>query len=689
MNYRVGIDIGGTFTDLIMYDGDTPIIEKVLSTPEDNSKAVITGLNRLAERLGLSLEQLLKRTAAIVHGTTVADNALIEGKGAVVGLLTTEGFRDEIELRRGYKEDIWDVRLEPPRAIVPRRRRLTVRERIAADGTIVTPLDEAHARQAINRLARQGVDSVAIVTLFSFVNPVHEKRLAELVVELIPGAAISVSHLILPKAPEFERMSTTVVNSFVAPRVTAYLDNLVGKLRASGYERDLLVMQSSGGVMSRNYIRFRPIAVLASGPAGGVTCGANMAASTGLGDLLCVDMGGTSFDVSVIRNGVAPAEASWNWHHRWLVALPMVSVETLGAGGGSIAQVRSGMLQAGPESAAASPGPVCYGLGGDRPTVTDANLLMGFLSAEGSLAGGRLKLSINGVREAMRKHVAEPMGYSVEEAASDVWRLVNANMTQAIRRLTAEKGTDPTKLAMLAYGGNGPVHAAFLAQSLGIRKIVVPRASSAFSALGVLSAAPLIDEERSYISLAREASVQQLDAMWRGLTSASRRYFAEAGFDPGALTFHYQLNMRYAGQNWSLPVSVKRSDPAAPLQQSDIEAVIEQFHARHEREYSYARRGEDPEITGVRVTTTSSQDKPKLGSGVAKEERRAVAQGMRRANFGGGSLEASVYCGPELAYGEFVEGPAIIDETFTTIVVPPQWMAALDEARNYILRPTK
>jgi len=328
LSLRIGIDVGGTFTDFALLDGDAVLLEKLSSTPEDNSLAVMAGLEKLAARRGQPLGELLAAADAIVHGTTVADNALIQMKGPITGLLTTEGFRDELELRRGYKEDIWDVRLAPPPAIVPRRRRLTVPERIRYDGSVHTPLDEAAARRAIERLGRQGVESVAISLLFSFVNPVHEQRLAELVAEMLPGVEISLSHEVLPRAPEFERTSTTVVNAFVGPGVSGYLDRLVERLSEAGYARDLLVMQSSGGVMTREYLRGMPIRILASGPAGGVVGGARVGAAKSASDLLCVDMGGTSYDVSMVTNGSAPADAGWNWHHRYLVAVPMVKVDS-------------------------------------------------------------------------------------------------------------------------------------------------------------------------------------------------------------------------------------------------------------------------------------------------------------------------------------------------------------------------
>lgn len=691
MTYRVGIDIGGTFTDFALLKDDSLVLEKTLSTPEDRSLAVLEGLEKLAAREALSLGDFLDKVEAIVHGTTIADNTLIEMNGAVTGLLTTEGFRDELELRRGYKEDIWDVRLLPPKPIAPRRRRLTVPERILADGSVRTALDEEAARKAVRRLKKQGVESVAISFLFSFVNPAHEKRVAEIVAEEMPEAQISISHQVLPRAPEFERTSTTVVNAYVGPRVTAYLDQLVKRLDAAGYSRELLVMQSSGGVMTREYLRGSPIRILASGPAGGVVGGANFGVAKGAEDVLCVDMGGTSYDVAVVRGGTAPAETSWNWHHRYMVAVPMVKVETVGAGGGSICHVVSGALEVGPESAGADPGPVCYGGGGDRPTVTDANLILGLLSDDSEFAGGSFRLTRKGVDEAFEKYVAGPLGCSVEQAAFDSWRVVNANMTQAVRRSTAGKGIDPRDLTLLAYGGNGPVFAGIQAQDLGISRVLVPKASPTFSALGALTAQPSIDEERSYISEAGSADIARLRELWEELDVNAEKFFLSAGYDRKDITARYQLNLRYPGQNWSLTVDVKTAKGARDLSfvsEAMRANAIDRFHSNHENEYGHRREDERPEITGVRLATSVESPKPTFGAGFSAKQREATPVKLRRANLGDGYANTNIFSGPELEPGHVVTGPAIIEETFTTLVVYPGWRAILDDAGDYEITRT-
>ncbi len=689
MSTRLGIDIGGTFTDLALLRDGTLTVEKTLSTPGDHSLAVMQGIEQLADREASSVRTLLGGLETIVHGTTIADNTLIEMNGARTGLLTTAGFRDELELRRGYKEDIWDVRLEAPAAIVPRRRRLTVPERILHDGRVHIPLDEAAARVAIRKLGAQGVEAVAVCTLFSFVNAAHEARLATLVrEELGDDVLISVSHHVMPKAPEFERTSTTVLNAYVGPRVNRYLDRLVERLAEAGYTRRLGVLQSNGGVMTRDYVGETPIRVLASGPAGGVIGGAQIGAAKGEPDLLCIDMGGTSYDVSVVRGGKAPAEPGWNWHHRYVVGLPMVSVETLGAGGGSLCQVKAGQLVVGPESAGANPGPVCYAGGGEIPTVTDAILVLGILSESSGLAGGRIPLSTVGVEAAFEKYVAGPLGQSVEQAAFDCWRLVNANMTQAVRRLTAERGTDPRELALLAYGGNGPAFAAIQAQELGIDRVLVPRASPAFSALGSLAARTAIDEERAYLCPTSQARPEEMARLWNELEQRAIRFLEDAGFARNELTARYQANLRYPGQNWSLTVEAATSQGPSAASFVDaalVPTLVERFHQLHEREYGHRRAAEEPELTGVRLELSGAAAVPAPAADEAPGQRDPLPNSVRRANLGRGFEETAIHLGPALRPGDRIAAPAIIEDTFTTVVVYPGWQAQVDDAGDYRL----
>ncbi len=687
MGYRVGIDIGGTFTDFAMLKGDEVVLYKNLSTPEDRSLGVMSGLEKLAEMEGLSLREFLQGCDAVVHGTTVADNTLIEMNGALTGLITTEGFRDEMEYRRGYKENIWDVRLAPPKQITPRRRRLTVPERILHDGSVLTPLDEDAVRAACHRLKKQNVESVAISLLFSFINPEHEKRVAQIVAEEMPGVQVSCSYQVLPRSPEFDRTSTTVVNAYVAPRVNSYLQRLVDRVREAGYEKQLMVMQASGGVMTREYIEGAPIRVLASGPAGGVIGSAHVGVAKGYRNLLCVDMGGTSYDISMVLDGAAPAVAGWNIHHRYLVGVPMVQVETLGAGGGSICHVSNGLVQVGPASAGSEPGPICYGRGGTQPTITDALLMLGILSPDMQFAGGSFSLSKDGVEEAFQA-IGDEMGYSAEEAAFDCFRVVNANMSMGVRRITAGKGVDPMDTCMLAYGGNGAAFAGIQAQELGIDKVLVPKASPTFSALGTLVADPKIDEERSYLVPADQSDPERLHDLWSDLAQRALKFFTDAGFAEQQVTFRYQMNMRYPGQNWALSFDIEVSEGVGEMGFIDAtigQRAIEAFNGRHMEEYGHIREHEVPEITGVRLAASAHTASPRVDRGFTAQRTAAPVAKTRRANLGEGFSETAIVSGPELRPGHEVTGPAIIEETFTTIVVYPGWSAVVDDAGDYEL----
>src|SRR5690242_19988110 len=455
MGYRVGVDVGGTFTDLICV---TPageiVLDKTPSTLDDQSRGVMTGLGQLAERFGVSLNEFCTQLDILVHGTTTADNTMIEMNGANTGLLVTEGHRDEIELRRCHKEEIWDPNAPGPAPIARRRARIPIRERMDHAGVVVRELDEQAVRRGVQRLKQLGVTSVAVMYLFSFVNPEHEKRTREIVLEEFPDVEhISLSHEVMPRGPEFERVSTTLVNAYVAPRIAKYTSHLQDELRRAGYGGPLLIMQSTGGVMPPDYVARRAVTLLASGPTGGVMGATLAAGSIGIDDFVAVDMGGTSFDICLVRHGQPQIKTDWNWRYRYYIGLPMVDVQSVGAGGGSIARVRQGALLVGPESAGSTPGPVAYGRGGERPTVTDADAVLGYLPADG-FAGGRMHLDMDAARAAIQRDVADPLGIDVVEAAWGIERIVNSNMANATRRVLAGHGADHRRLSMIAYGGN-------------------------------------------------------------------------------------------------------------------------------------------------------------------------------------------------------------------------------------------
>src|SRR5258706_1150059 len=416
--YRVGVDVGGTFTDLVCV---TPtgeiVVDKTPSTLDDQSRGVMNGLGQLAERFGLSLPELCAQLEILVHGTTTADNTMIEMNGAPTGLLVTEGHRDEIELRRCHKEEIWDPNYPGPIPIARRRARIPIPERMNFEGNVLLELDEDAVRRGVQRLKKLGVRSIAVMYLFSFVNPAHERRPREILLDEFPDVEhISLSHEVMARGPEFERVSTTLVNAYVAPRIATYTQNLQDKLRRAGYLGPLLIMQSTGGVMPPDYVSRRAVTLLASGPTGGVMGATVAARAAGIGDFVAVDMGGTSFDICLVRHARPEIKTDWNWRYRCYIGLPMVDVQSVGAGGGSIARVRQGALLVGPESAGGTPGPVCYGRGGALPTVTDADAVLGYLPVDG-FAGGRMHLDVDAARAPIRAHVTDPLGLDVTEPA--------------------------------------------------------------------------------------------------------------------------------------------------------------------------------------------------------------------------------------------------------------------------------
>jgi len=685
MGHRIGIDVGGTFTDFIFgRDGREVVLFKVPTTLPDQSLGVMNGIAAIAHGEGVSVRALLEQTDLIVHGTTTADNTMIEMNGAVTGLITTAGHRDEIEIRRGYKESIWDPAFPPPIPIAPRRRRIGVPERLDFRGKLVTPLDEAAVRRAVQRLRKQGVESIAVCLLFSFINPAHEKRVREIIEEEHPGVRVSLSHEVMPTAPEFERTSTTLVDAYVGPRVESYLKRLQGALREAGYRQDLLIMQSNGGIMTADFLAKRAVASLGSGPTGGVMGACAVAKRAGVSDFIAIDMGGTSYEACLIKGGTPRIRSFWNWQHRYLVGLPMVEMHSIGAGGGSIAYVQAGALHVGPESAKAEPGPICYGRGGARPTVTDANLVLGYINPE-ALCGGEFKLSTQGVREAILEQIGRPLGLDVVEAAHGIFRIVNANMANAIRRVSSEAGFDPRDFRMVVYGGNGPVHAGMQADELGIRELLVPKTSPAFSALGLLLADYAVDTQRSYITPSGRAQADRINELLAEMEQHAERELRAAGLAKRDLVFHRFLNVCYPGQTFDMAVpAVCRAD--GRLGPEELARTVEAFHDLHEELHAYAVRDEEPVIRAVRVQTIGQTAKPSLREYPrADTPVRSALRSRRQAFFAGRFQDTPVYDGEKIGHGHRIEGPAIVEERFTTIVIYPGQTAELDRFGNYLI----
>lgn len=682
--HRIGIDVGGTFTDLVCVTPDGGVVlDKTPSTLDDQSVGVMTGLGQLAGRLDTDLVGLLRSTEAVVHGTTTADNTMIEQDGGKVGLLVTDGHRDEIEMRRVHKEQIWDPAYPAPFPIARRRSRIPIAERLDFTGEVLKPLDDDEVRAGIARLRQLGAESIAVVFLFSFVNPAHERRVRELVLEAAPEVEhISLSHEVMPRGPEFERTSTTLVNAYVAPRVATYVNRLSDRLRDAGYEGELLIMASTGGVMPPAAVARRAVALLGSGPTGGVMGAAAAATAADVPDFVAVDMGGTSFDICLVRGGRPEISTDWNWRYRYYIGMPMVDVQCVGAGGGSIARVRQGSLLVGPESAGSSPGPVCYSRGGDQPTVTDADAVLGYLPVE-RFADGRMALDADAAAAAITTHVAEPLGVELTEAAWGIERIVNANMGNATRRVLAGSGVDARELALIAYGGNGAVHAWAIAAELGISRVLVPKSAPAFSALGLLVSDHKVDLTRTHVSRISEVDLATIEELLDELDAEVSDELAPTGLAASAIERARFVQMAYAGQNFDMSVSAPSAGESPEAALLDLAA---RFHDQHEADRGFAFRNQEPTVRGVRMTAVGNTPKPpalaQLGEVIDPAE---AGRGSRRAWFGGCWVETPVIDGSQLGPGATIAGPALVEEPFTVVVVPPGASLTVGDHTSYEL----
>ena len=689
MGYRIGIDVGGTFTDLVYMSGDGVIrVVKVPTTPENQSKGVLAGLERIARAEGMGLAGLLGKTDLIIHGTTVATNTLLEFNGAKTGLIATRGFRDDIEIRRGYKERIFNPRYPPPVPIARRRHRLTVNERVDREGRVLIPLDESEVVGAVRKLKAAGVQSIAVCLFFGFIHPVHEQKIGEIIRREHPDAFVCLSHEVLPQIREFERVSTTLVNAYTGPRLKGYLETLQAELAVSGFDREFFIMLSNGGIMNAEFASAYSVYTLFSGPAGGVVaCARLVGERCGEQNLITVDMGGTSYDVSLIRNG-KPVVTTGSWVSRYRVAVPMLDIHTIGAGGGSIAWVDSGgALQVGPRSAGAAPGPACYGRGGEEPTVTDANLVLGFLDPDYFL-GGDMKLDREASLRAVEERVARPLGLDTVRAAHGIFRIVNNNMANGIRVVSVQRGYDPRDFVLVAFGGNGAIHAGVQARELGIRKVVVPRIATAFSALGMLLSDIVVSKMRTLIGSADQPDLVRLNQLLASmreevevdLSRSSRKGWGMLG----DVVHVYTIDMHYKGETHEITVPL--GSEGGRVGQREIEGAAEAFHRAHQSLHTFSNRGDPVRFLNVRLEAVVKTVQPAIGKFAdSGEDPCAARRGVRRVYFEeqGGFTETPIYDGRRIRCGNVLAGPCVIEEPATTIVVYPGQTARLTEYDQY------
>ncbi|MFH1929386.1 MAG: hydantoinase/oxoprolinase family protein [Chloroflexota bacterium] len=684
MTYRVGIDIGGTFTDgvIITSAGEMHVV-KAPSTPADSSIGMFDCLRKAADVVDLELGAFLNQVELLVHGTTVATNTMLQYNGAKTGLITTEGFRDALEMRRAHKEDIWDLSLAPPPPIIPRYLRVGVKERINYAGEIITPLDEDDTREAVRQLKAQEVQAIAVSTLFSFINPFHEQRIREIILEEFPQCYVSISSEILPQVREYERTSTTAVNAYVGPVLGRYLRNLQDRLAGAGLKREVLVTQSNGGIMSASYGAEHGAATLLSGPSAGAVGGTFFAAEMGEPNLIVMDMGGTSYDVSLIKDG-AFSMTTEGEIARYRVALPMIDIHTIGAGGGSIAYVDKGsMLKVGPESAGADPGPACYGKGGTRPTTTDANVVLGYINPDFYL-GGELTIDREAAEETVRQEIAAPLGIDPIEAAYGIYRLVNTNMADATKVVSVEKGHDPRGFALVAAGGAGALHGSKIAQIVGIPRVIVPKTASVFCALGMLESDLKHDYVRTMWGPLDALDLTELNHIFNEMETEARDILEAEGIPPERITIERGMDLRYLGQHHEVPTVVPDGDLTAEI----LPDIAGRFHAAHERLFLYSEPESPLESINVRVTAIGTIPKTSLAPWPAGgPDAGAAIKETRQAYFvdAGGWVDTPIYDGSKLRAGNRIAGPAIIEEVTTTIVICPHDQAEIDQLGNVVI----
>ena len=680
----LGIDIGGTFTDFVLLEEGTGRVTtgKVLTRTTDLAAGVLLGMHELLARHGIAGSAVRK----VVHGTTLATNALIERRGARTGLIVTRGFRDILELARESRYDIFDIDLEVPMPLVPRRRVFEVTERLAADGTIVEPLAIAELAGIAKALQAQRVEAVAVCLLHSFRNPQHERELGEALRTLAPGIAVSLSSDVMSDLREYERASTAVANAYLQPVVRSYVDRLAEGLRTAGIPAELMLIGSDAGTIGRAAAVRYPVRLVESGPAGGAIAGSFLGARAGVQDLIAFDVGGTTAKVCVIDNGEPERADQFEVArvHRFAkgsglpLKVPVIEMIEIGAGGGSIARVDElGLLRVGPESAGANPGPACYARGGDRPTVTDADLCLGYVD-EHSFLGGEMRLDRARAADAIRQHVAQPLGLDPTRAAWGIHAVVNDNMARAAKVHCLERGKDPRDYVLLAYGGAGPVHAAQVAAALGMRQVMYPLRAGVMSALGFLAAPVAFERMRADVGLLDVLDPGRANGIVGELAAEARELVRAAGVPAAACRVKREAALRFAGQSYALLVPL----PSGRLTRTSLKELRAQFIALYRERYYRLNPDVPVEVVNWRVTVTGP--KPELSIAPLETAGRSARKGRRPVYFAeaGRYVDCAVYDRAALAPGRRLRGPAVIEEPESTVVMGPGSSAVIDRDGN-------
>ncbi|MBN2322124.1 MAG: hydantoinase/oxoprolinase family protein [Spirochaetes bacterium] len=683
---RIGVDIGGTFTDCVVIDENSVIHRfKELSTPKDPSVGLYNVIKKASKYFNKSLTELLSSLDLFCHGTTVATNTLLTGTGARTGLVLTKGFRDSIEMRRAHKDNIWDLRLPVPPPLVPRYLRLGVTERVDHRGEVLQPLDADDAESVCRTFKREGVEAVAVCTLFSFLNDSHERAIREIVAKHLPDAFISISSEVLPQIREYERQSTTVANAYVGPKLTVYLSNLETRLKSDGLSRAFYVTASNGGVMTVDTAIRHASATLLSGPAAGAVGAMFFADLLGQKNLILMDMGGTSFDVTLVNNGNVTLSTEGEIAG-YRIAKPMIDINTIGAGGGSIAWIdRGGMLRVGPASAGSDPGPVCYDLGGEKPTVTDANLLLGYLNPDYFL-GGEMQVNKEKAKKILQKTVADPMGLCEVEAAAGIFRIINQSMADATKVVSIQRGHDPREYALISAGGACSIHACKIAEEVGSRTVIVPEAASVFCALGMLESDIRLDSVKTFNGFIPGLDLAEFNEVIAQVEKKALAELLQEGVERERATLVRHLDIRYVGQHHEVTVEIPSE---GAIESRHLDEIADAFHNAHERLYTYSTPENPLEVMNLRITAIGSVEKTGLKNASKKKASVEEAlKGKRPVYFEetGGFIDTPVYDRNLLSEGARIEGPAVVEERITTVIVHPEWNLTVDTYGNIIMK---
>jgi N-methylhydantoinase A len=679
MAYRLGVDSGGTFTDVVLFNEDSGklSITKTPSTPANPSIGVHNGIEKI-----LRTEKAdPKDISSLIHGTTVATNTLLEYKGAKTALLLTRGFKDILSIVRQDRPKMYDYFEQRPAPLIPRELRFEVGERILYNGEILELLNESDVQQAISAIKDMGITTVAVCLLHSYVNPKHELHIKELFRKRYPEATVSLSCEILPEIREYERMSTTTINAYVMPIIERYLGDLVSRLTSGGLDVSLNVMQSNGGIMPSSATGQKSVATILSGPAGGVLGSHWIAKLAGLENIITIDMGGTSADISLIASGKyhITKESEIGGH---AIKIPMIDINTIGAGGGSIAWIDTGgLLRVGPQSAGASPGPACYGIGGVEPTVTDANLVLGRLNPH-FYVGGEMPLDVELAKEAVKTQVANPLGLSLEEAAEGILEVVNANMTRGIRRVSVERGHDLRHFCMFAFGGGGPLHAADLASGLNIPKILIPISPGVNSAVGLLIADFRYDYSKTFLTELSSVSLQDLNRQYGTLEDLGLRQMLGEKIKRENIIFNRSADMRYAGQGYEIEIPV----PQGELGIEQINEIKRAFHDTHASLYGYRQDDAELEFVYLRLAVVGTVKKPGFyKEPLSGEDASPAFKETRKVFIGGTYIDTPVYDRTLLRPNNRLEGPAVVEQLDSTTLLKSGQTAKVDEYFNLII----